>query len=198
MKKRSWLLYGIVFLAGISLVILAIFLRKNSFTRPGRIVNTSSRESVSFSQEPVSVDSNLLQTEPAKSKSKNPPVRILIPALNIDLPVKEARVINGYWEVFPDVAGFGLGSAYPDEFGNQVIFAHAREGLFLNLKDVKIGQSVYVFTKDRWYFYKVTGIKDVYPNQTEVIAPTPDQTLTLFTCTGFLDSKRLIVVAKRI
>ena len=101
-------------------------------------------------------------------------------------------------EVFPDVAGFGLGSAYPDETGNQVIFAHARKGLFLPLKNVKVGQIVYVMTKEKWFSYKIEEIKEVLPSQTEVIAPTPDQVLTLYTCSGFADSKRLIVKAKRI
>ena len=79
---------------------------------------------VSFSQEPVTVDKNLLSD---KTKQKNSPVRILIGTLSIDIPVKEAKVVKGYWEVFPDSAGFGVGSAYPDEKGNMVIFAHARD-----------------------------------------------------------------------
>ena len=49
-----------------------------------------------------------------------------------------------------------------------------------------------------WYSYEVVDIKEVYPNQTEVIEETDDETLTLYTCSGFADSKRLIVVAKRV
>lgn len=149
-----------------------------------------------FSTEPVKIEESLLKSnDNAKSESK-PPVRIVISDLSIDLPVKEAKVVKGYWEVFADVAGFGLGSAYPDDVGNQVIFAHAREGLFLPLKNAKIGQKVIVFTQDKWYSYAITDIKEVNPNQIEVIAPTADATLTLYTCSGFADSKRLIVTAK--
>ena len=197
MKFRNFFAYVLIFIIfGLGLVLVA----RSNKTRlvKSTTVNVSSKESTSFSQEPVSVDKDLLQAGTAKTKANNPPVRIVIPGLSIDLPVREARVIDGYWEVFPDVAGFGLGSAYPDEFGNQVIFAHARQGLFLNLKDAKVGQTVYVFTKSRWYSYRIAEIKSVWPNQTEVISPTPDQTLTLFTCTGFMDTKRFIVVAKRI
>lgn len=153
---------------------------------------------VSFSQEPVKVDKSLLSDQNIKNKSKNPPVRIIIPALDIDLPVKEAKVVKGYWEVFPDVAGFGLGSSYPDEVGNQVIFAHARKGLFLPLKNAKVGQMIYVFTKEKWYSYKISDIKEVLPSQTEVIAPTTEAILTLYTCSGFSDSKRLIVSAQKV
>lgn len=157
-----------------------------------------SSEIISFSQEPVQVDKQLLKTVQDKNKKKVPPLRILIPLLAMDLPVKEAKVINGYWEVFSDSAGFGIGSAYPDEVGNQVIFAHAREGLFLPLRKAKVGQLVYVITSEKWYGYKIEEIKEVIPSQIEVIATTPDTILTLYTCSGYADSKRLIVKAKRI
>lgn len=150
---------------------------------------------VSFSQEPVTVDKNLLSE---KTKQKNPPVRILIGSLSIDISVKEAKVVKGYWEVFPDSAGFGVGSAYPEEKGNMVIFAHARDKLFLNLRKIKVGDEITVFTTDKWYKYKVDNLREVFPSQTEVIAPTLDATLTLYTCTGFSDTKRLIVTAKKV
>ena len=46
-----------------------------------------------------------------------------------------------------------------------------------------------------WYKYKVNKITAVYPNQTQVIMPTKRETLTLYTCTGFYDEKRLIITA---
>lgn len=105
-------------------------------------------------------------------------------------------MVNGYWEVSETTASHGLGSAYPGQLGNTVIFAHAREGLFLPLRDIRAETVIYVLTNDRWHRYKTTDVKTVASNQVEVIAPTNDETLTLFTCSGFLDSKRLVVVAK--
>ena len=156
-----------------------------------------SSQAQTFSTEPVKIEEGLLKPVGKSQKDLKPPVRVVIPDVSIDLPVKVAKVVKGYWEVFPQGAGFGLGSAYPDEVGNQVIFAHAREGLFFPLKDVKIGQKVIVFTQDKWYSYTISDIKVVNPNQIEVIAPTDDATLTLYTCSGFADSKRLIVTAKK-
>ena len=121
----------------------------------------------------------------------------MITSLNIDLPVREAKIINGYWEVFPDSAAFGLGSAYPEENGNQVIFAHARKDLFEPLKDIKPGAKIIVMTNEKWFAYTVDEIKEVTPNQTEVIAASDEAKLTLYTCSGYADSKRLIVTAKR-
>lgn len=127
-----------------------------------------------------------------------PPDRLIIPALSVDIPVKTAKIVNGYWEVFDNSAGWGEGSAYPEETGNQVIFAHAREGLFLPLKNIKLSEKIYVFAKTRWYGYAVKEIKEVLPSQVEVIGATPERILTLYTCSGFADSKRLIITAEPI
>ncbi len=124
------------------------------------------------------------------------PNRIMIPGVKIDLPVREAKIINGYWQVFEDTASFGQGSAALGKKGNMVIFAHAKEGLFYNLKNVKENDLIFVYNKNRKYTYKVKKIKTVYPSQTEVIAPTKNKTLTLYTCTGFYNEKRLIVVSE--
>ena len=141
---------------------------------------------------PIKINENLYKNQ----TTQNLPVRILLPKQNIDISVIPAKIINGYWELSENTASYGEGSGAPGQNGNTVIFAHAREGLFYNLKDVKTGDTIYVFTKNSWYRYKVSNITAVYPNQTEVIKPTKDQTLTLYTCTGFSDEKRLIVTAK--
>jgi sortase A len=125
------------------------------------------------------------------------PVRILIPQRNIDLDVAPAKVVKGKWEVFDDKAGFGIGSAMPGTPGNTVIFAHAKKDQFLGLKDVKMADEILIFTKDGWYSYKISEIKEVGPRDISVISQTSDSTLTLFTCSGFADTKRLIVVAKK-
>lgn len=182
--------------SGVILIFVGITLSRNSSDDNSSQNNIIIAGDVtSFSQEPVSVDKKLLQIND-KQKDKLPPVRIVIPSVNIDLPVKEAKVVNGFWEVFPDSAGFGMGSTYPGEIGNQVIFAHARIGLFLPLKKVNIKDKIFVSTKTKLFTYKVTSIKEVYPNNTDIIGLTDEKTLTLYTCTGFSDSKRLIVVAK--
>lgn len=185
----------LLLISGVVLIFVGIKLSSDSQDNSLQNNIIIAGEVTSFSQEPVSVDKKLLQAND-KQKDKLPPVRIIIASVNIDLPVKEARVVNGYWEVFPDRAGFGLGSTYPGEIGNQVIFAHARTGLFLPLKKVKIKDKIIVASKTKLFTYQVTVIKEVNPDNTDIIGMTDEKTLTLYTCTGFSDSKRLIVVAK--
>lgn len=197
-KKKQVRLFFLV--SGLLLTGLGFYLSKPTkpITSDPLTGKNSSSEVISFSQEPVNVDKSLLDWQKNKQKVKNPPIRIIVPELKINLPIKEARVVKGYWEVFADSAGFGLGSAYPGESGNQVIFAHARRGLFLPLKEAKGGENIYLLTSDKWFSYKISEIKEVSPSQTEVIVPTTEITLTLYTCSGFADSKRLIIIAKRV
>jgi len=177
---------------GLSLVVLGVIL---VFGKTPQTVETI-LPSYTFADEPIEV----------KGFGENGEVenvgvvaeRITIPKISIDLPVSSSKVINGYWEVFEDRAGWGEGSGYPGELGNQVIFAHARDGLFLPLKDVELGMQIYVLTKGSWFDYEVKEVREVTPDQVEVITPTDDETLTLYTCSGYDDSKRLIVVAKPI
>ena len=147
--------------------------------------------SATFENEPVKIE--LANNENLDEASL--PVRIIIPDLGIDLDVQESKIVNGYWEVPDDRAAWGEGSGVPGRVGNQVIFAHARDGLFSNLEAVEKDMHIYVLTDKDWFTYKVSEIKEVYPNQTEVIGPTDNERLTLYTCSGYKDSKRLIVVS---
>jgi LPXTG-site transpeptidase (sortase) family protein len=200
-RIRLFLLIG-----GFFFIMVGIFLPFLSKNFKPTIKTTPQGEVViSFSQEPINIDKSFLDNpNPVlnlKNKKdeivKSPPTRVMLPSLGIDLPVKEASVVKGYWEIFPDVAGWGKGSAYPEENGNTVIFAHARDGLFAPLKKAKIGMTIYMMTRDKWYSYSINEIREVLPSQTEVIAKTDYSVLTLYTCTGFSDSKRLIVIAKK-
>jgi LPXTG-site transpeptidase (sortase) family protein len=140
---------------------------------------------------PIRIDQLLLGAiEPLQ-----PPLRIVIPKYNVDLPVVEANVVNGYWETSQTTASHGVGSANPGQIGNIVIFAHARENLFGPIRNIKNDSVIYVLTKDRWHRYRVIKTDLVTEDKVEVIKPTKEEMLTLFTCSGFMDSKRLIVTA---
>lgn len=174
---------------GVALILLGLLL---VFAKPPDIPEPEN--SYTFAKEPVQVEG----FESGEVSPEDLPKKIIIPSIDVDIPVKEARIINGYWEVFNDKAGWGEGSGLPGKGGNTVIFAHAREGLFLPLKDIEEGQEVYVLTDSNWYTYEVSEITEVYPTNTEVIKPTDEEVLTLYTCSGYNDSKRLIVKAERV
>ena len=186
-------------LLGVLLLVLGTLLLVSPFSKPGS-ENTQNAPSLQ-SQEggdktpdfgPIKISTDLLKG----TEASQPPLRIVVPALSIDLPVVEAPVVGGYWELSETMASHGVGSANPGTLGNTVIFAHARDGLFGPLRKLKKGALVYVLTKDHWYRYIADEIKEVTAKQTSEVAATKDEVLTLFTCSGFLDSKRLLVTAK--
>ena len=193
-RTRKYLLkYRLVF--GYLLVAVGLF-----FTFVGPLTKKVTQESLIteykiYDHGPITADTKLFE---GNFNPEALPQRIVIPSVSIDVSVREARVVNGKWEIFEDAASFGIGSAMPGEIGNSVIFAHARVGYFLPLKEIEKDSLVYVLSKNEWYSYRVDEIKDVFPNDISVIGPTEDETLTLYTCSGFADTKRLIVVAKKV
>src|ERR1035437_8204834 len=98
---------------------------------PKKIINNKS---------PIKINSALYSS---KEENSNP-VRILLPKSDIDVKIVDAKIIDGYWELSDNTASYGLGSGHPGEKNNTVIFAHARQGLFYNLKDVKENDIIYV------------------------------------------------------
>ncbi len=124
-----------------------------------------------------------------------PPKKIIIPSVDISLPVFTAKIAFNTWEVRKDGASFGESTAYPGNNGNTVIFSHAIPSLFGNLDQVKKGDSIHLFTDYDWLVYRVTEIKVVDPENIEVLFSDGGHTLTLYTCTGPNDEKRLVVKA---
>ena len=124
------------------------------------------------------------------------PARIIIPKISLDLEVTPARITGNKWETTESGVSYMLGSSVPGEKGNTVIYGHAKNSIFGNLKKLKKDDLIYVLTNEKWYRFKVAEIKNVMPKETQVVGPTLTPTLTLFTCTAFLDSKRLVVVSK--
>lgn len=150
--------------------------------------------SLSAQNQPIKIDPQFSYKE--ADIQNNPPERIIIPSLNIDLPIVGAPIIDGFWQTSTDSASFGLGSAYPGKAGNTVVFAHALENLFASLGYIQPEASIYLLTKNKWFNYKVKSVKTVLPTEIEVIAPTNDKTLTLYTCAGYGDVYRFVVIAK--
>jgi LPXTG-site transpeptidase (sortase) family protein len=165
---------------GVLLILVGFFLLYKPF-----IADTKS-----FTKEPIVADIAFEEKSEQSEVSE-----IIVPRLGIDLAVTPSKIIDGYWEVSETTASHGEGSANPGENGNVVVFAHARSGMFLNLRNIKKDDEVYILTGDKKHTYKVSEIVSVYPDDITSVAPTDSEALTLFTCSGFFDEKRLIVKA---
>jgi len=140
-------------------------------------------------------------------------VRLAIPAIKLDTAVEQAGIVedrdgNSIWETRPFVAvHYGDLTALVGAPGNAVIAGHVvtlREGnVFRFLYQLDVDDQIQVWDqRQREYDFQVRDVKLVPPSDTSVMAPTPEENLTLITCGGQFDpvtrqfSDRLVVTAK--
>lgn len=143
---------------------------------------------------------------PTPTPTYGPPVWIVIPSIGVDAAVVEMQPSNGsYWVPGYDV-GHHADSPNPGEPGNSAYTGHVATidagKVFARLKDVKVGDAIYVYTKTHrtdWVAISST----VHVNKdASFLSPTTEPTLTLYTCYGKFDwttmdfSHRIVVTAR--
>lgn len=126
----------------------------------------------------------------------NIPSGIMIPSIHVWLPVYSASINNGNWETTPKGISFLTSSGQVGSSGNSVFYGHNWPNLLGNLKNIRPNDRIQIITKTGKQFeYVVSTVQEVSSNEVSVLNQTNDSRLTLYTCTGFLDSKRIVVVA---
>lgn len=94
--------------------------------------------------------------------------------------------------------GHYVGSLLPGEGGNVVLSGH-RETAFYALKDLVVGDKVYVETDYGTYEYEVSDIYITTPDDVSATMPTDTEKLTMYTCYPFIKygptPERYIVVS---
>jgi sortase A len=148
---------------------------------------------------PLPADDYLVPRQAAESIGANEavaqPVRLLVPTIGLDTPIKEVFVVDGAWEVADYAAGYLNGTALPGE-GNTALAGHAglRGAVFRDLGKLVEGDPVSLEAGGWIYEYRVRTAYNVWPTQVEVLEAGTNPILTLITCTNW-DTQRLIVVA---
>lgn len=121
-------------------------------------------------------------------------IRLQIPAIKVDAPV----VQGDGWEQLKKGIGQHAGSADPGQTGNLVLSAHndVFGEIFRDLDQLKKGDSIVIYTAARAYTYIVTGTQYVEPTRVDLMAATPNATITLISCYPYrVDNQRIVVTA---
>jgi LPXTG-site transpeptidase (sortase) family protein len=134
-------------------------------------------------------------------------MRIKIPAMGLDTVVKFVPFNGDTWLIGglkQEVAWMG-DTSWPGLGGNTGLAGHidlvdGSKGPFWNLKDLKSGDEVFLYTQEKIYVYKVRNQEVVEDSDMSVIDPTEKPQVTLITCTDWDPElrtylKRLIVYA---
>ena len=132
-------------------------------------------------------------TSPSKVVS---PIRLTIDSIGLDLPVLGAKILDGKWDITKEGVSYLVTTPLPGSQGNSVMYGHNWSNLLADLKKIKTGDVIEIKNSDgKSYNYVVHFISTVTADETHIYSNTADYRLTLYTCTGFLDSKRLVVTA---
>lgn len=124
------------------------------------------------------------------------PIGLAIPALKLTLPIQPANIKNGKWDNPERSVGYWLESPLPGTKGNSVFYGHNWPAVFGELKNVQVDDEITIaFENGVSKTFEVKSKNTITPDQTHILDQTSDTRITLYTCTGFLDFKRLVVVA---
>lgn len=141
-----------------------------------------------FRPEPTPVISSL----PALNFS---PSRIVIPDIDLDLPIKSATVSANDWQVYDDAVSH-LNTSGDLAKGNIVLYAHNQKNAFGKIIQMGIGNLITLRSTKGDKQFKVTNIFTATPQDIHLLENTDDNILTMYTCSGWFDRDRFFVIAK--
>ncbi len=122
------------------------------------------------------------------------PAKIGIEKINLDLPLSLGSVENGYWILSND----NIMYIPPTNSTGTIIYGHNKAHLFKNLSKLKTGDTFNITNNFQSVTqYQIYQIDTVSPDQINSLETDQSQ-IVLYTCTGFLDTKRLVIKAKPI
>ena len=199
-KRRRHL---IPIFAGLAVVLLILFLQYN------RLIFAPIMAYVSPGNVPPS---SIEAIDPTITQSVSSDSRLIIPKLNIDVPVHFGVALSDVMSAMNNgVAHYRIAgaSAYPGEIGNLVITGHSAgdvyssnpyKYIFSGLERLDNGDLIYVNYNSVRYTYRVIKKEVVEPSDVAaLVVDTKKPLLTLVTCTPLGTSRyRLLVTAEQI
>ena len=133
------------------------------------------------------------------TNTSSKPAKLYIPKLTKILYISNGQVVGDRWAISETGVSYLVSSALPGQTGNSVIYGHNRNDILGYLPKVTSGDPVYVVLANGDYVkYEVAETKVIQPSQVEILNQSQDSRLTIYTCTGFLDTARFVVVAEQI
>jgi LPXTG-site transpeptidase (sortase) family protein len=126
------------------------------------------------------------------------PVHIKIPWF-VDVDISQQTLIANQWTIAEKEASHLASSARPGEQGNIIIYGHNTRQIMGNIRALTGNEIITLTTADgQEHHYRITKIAEVQPDETEFLLPTQTETLTLYTCSGFMDRLRFVVRGERV
>ncbi|HSE61801.1 MAG TPA: sortase [Candidatus Saccharimonadales bacterium] len=183
-KNLAWKLY----FTGGALIIAALIVGSSSIRWP-----------FTFSASPVtvSITNNSTPNNHEQPTIAGKPVRVIVPARNIALPVIDGyyNEKTGDWTLTNDKAQFAtITSLANNKAGSTLIYGHDTDRVFKRLEQLQPGDEAQVVTSDGHVFvYQFRSSVDVKPSDISVLSYSGPAVLTLQTCSGAWSQNRKLM-----
>lgn len=203
-QKKHRLRRFMPLIAGLTVILVFLFLQYN------RLIFAPIMAYVSPNSEEVA--SSIEAVDPTITQAVSPEPRLIIPKLNIDVPVAFGISNSEVDEAMNHgVAQFSVpgANAMPGQIGNLVLSGHSAgdiyssnpyKFIFSGLERLTVGDLIYVNYNSVRYTYQMTKSEVVEPsNVAALVYDTDRPMLTLITCTPLGTSRyRLLISAEQI
>jgi sortase (surface protein transpeptidase) len=123
------------------------------------------------------------------------PTRITLSDIGLDLPVIPVEVLNNIWPETTEGVSYMSNSPLPGDPGNSIFWGHDFPRLLGNLKSATVGQTLSVYFGSVKKDFIISKKIITSPTDLSILSSTIYPQLTIYSCTGFLDSQRLALVA---
>ena len=202
-KKSRKFRKFIPLMAGLAVTLTILFLQYN------RLIFAPIYAYVSPGNAPAS---EIEAIDPTVMQTVSPDPRLIIPKLNIDVPVRfDVNLSDIMAAMNTGVAHYRIAgaSAYPGEIGNFIVTGHSAgdvysanpyKYIFSGLERLENGDLIYMNYNSVRYTYQVTKKEVVEPSDVDaLIVQTDKPIITLVTCTPLGTSRyRLLVTGEQI
>ena len=124
------------------------------------------------------------------------PLAITINSINVNLSIIPSAKTNNKFETTKNGVTYLTDSVLPAQTGNSVFYGHNWSNLLGNLKNVKRGDTIELkYSNGEVKTFTVDLITEMPAEYAKVSLDSNQKVMTIYTCSGFLDSKRIIVTA---
>lgn len=123
-------------------------------------------------------------------------IGIVIDDIDISLPVIPSYKKGNKWDTTPNGVSYLVSSPLPGENGNSIMYGHNWGSILGNLYKTRVGQIINIYYSDGTKTqFEVEAITEVSPDDSSLLTQTEEKILTIYTCSGLFDQKRLVVTA---